>query len=85
MGLWSHSADYYVSNKTYVNSVGVRVGLSTRVAKHHRFEVMAKMPVLFLQNTASYQFTNNGVKTIDDVFKLTYKYIQGLVSYKYVF
>lgn len=85
IGNWSQSADYYVSNKTAVNTVAVRVGLSTRVAKHHRFEVMAKIPMMLSENTSSYQFTSNNVKKIDDTFKFTYKYIQGLVSYKYVF
>lgn len=89
VGNWSQSADYYVSNKTASNSVAVRVGFSTKIASHHRFEIMAKIPVMFSENTSSYSFTSeiNGQvrQKIDDTFKFTYKYIQGLVSYKYVF
>lgn len=89
IGTWSKSSDYYVSNKTAANSMAVRVGLSTRIAKHHRFEIMAKLPVMFSENTASYSYSSeiNGVTTqkIDDTFRFAYKYIQGLVSYKYVF
>lgn len=85
IGTWSHSADYYVSNKTAANTVAVRVGLSTRFAKHHRFEIMAKVPIMLSENTSGFQFTSNNVVKIDDTFKFTYKYIQGLVSYKYVF
>lgn len=89
VGNTSQSADYYVSNKTASNTAVVRVGLSTKIAKHHRLEVMAKVPVIFSENTSSFSFTNevNGqiVQKIDDTFKFNYKYIQGLVSYKYVF
>lgn len=86
---WSQNAKYSVSNKTASNSLAVRVGLSTRVAKHHRFEVMAKIPVMLSENTSHYDYTytfNGQLKDkVDDTFKFTYKYIQGLVSYKYVF
>lgn len=79
--------DMLVGNKTHSNQIGARVGFSTLIAKHHRVELLAKVP-LWTQSHSQYfvmpSTLNNGTK---DDRKYTFKYrsIQALLGYKYVF
>lgn len=79
--------DMLVGNKTYSNNVAIRVGLSTLVAKHHRIELIAKIPVWVQEHSEHFvnlSNLNNGTKD-DRKYTFKYEYIQALVGYKYVF
>ena len=68
--------DFGINTKTNTHNLAVRVGLSTLFANHHRLELMAKIPVWMQERSKS-------VGSSEYEFK--YKFIQGLLAYKFVF
>lgn len=77
--------DIYVSNKTFANDISARLGFSTLVSKHHRFEIMAKVPFIIQTNSKQVVLEWNNIIADDRTYTYAYEFIQALVSYKYVF
>lgn len=77
--------DVYVSNKTFANDIVARVGFSTLISKHHRFEIMAKIPFIIQENSKSVVLEWNNITADDRTYTYAYEYIQALIGYKYVF
>lgn len=81
--------DMMVGNKTHSNNAVIRVGFSTLIAKHHRIELFAKIPVWTQKHSEHFilsdqkQIINNQKDNRKYTFK--YEYLQALLSYKYVF
>lgn len=79
--------DMMVGNKTHSNNAVIRAGLSTLVAKHHRIELFAKIPIWtqkHIQHFTMPSSLQNGTKD-DRKYTFKYEYLQALLSYRYVF
>lgn len=79
--------DMLVGNQTYSNEAILRVGLSTRMQRHHRIELFAKLPLWTQKHSQHFVMDsnlNNGTKD-DRKYTFKYEYLQVLLSYKYVF
>lgn len=81
--------DMMVGNKTHSSNAVVRVGLSTLIAKHHRIELLAKIPVWTQKYSEHFilpdnQHVLNGQRD-NRKYTFKYEYLQALLSYKYVF
>lgn len=80
--------DMMVGNKTQSNNAVIRVGLSTKITKHHRLELLTKFPIWTQKHSEHFVLTDQTIKPGEkDDRKYTFKYefIQALVGYKYVF
>ena len=76
-----------MSNATGFLSFPIRLGFSTLIDNHHRFELYAVLPVGFHQNRnlKITNINNHNVQYFVGSYQLAFNAIQGLFSYKYVF
>lgn len=81
--------DMMVGNKTQNNNAVIRVGVSTKIAKHHRLEFLTKIPIWTQKHSQHFvlpdQYALQNKQKDDRKYTFKYEYLQALLSYKYVF
>lgn len=81
--------DFYASNRTIALNPNIRAGFTFLLARHHRLELAARLPIKATNQVSSNQstFIANGVLVQNDFVKYAFRYdfLQVFASYKYVF